>query len=89
MREELFIGGGNDGDRIGVPDDRNIVTMPRAGMVNDCLSVEYSHETYHRVAIKGHKNLFDVFMLEGLGGDDVMRLLIQHYRPQVESFTER
>ncbi len=70
----LFVGGPWDGRRLDVPDDTDLPLLAEIG--GTCL--EYDRcDISHPMA----DTPVEVFVLDGLTHDEVMKLLIEHYRP--------
>jgi hypothetical protein len=88
----LFIGGVKDGQRIRIEHDRDYVTFPvilsdpRFLRIDEIPSatVNYRLEEYHTMDLCGDNERFVVYVLKDMTGSDVMKALIENYRPNLE-----
>ena len=84
----LFVGGVRDGARFDVPDDRQqwvvadrpkvLLSWPPPVTVEPTM---VRQEAYTRMKFRGLKDIYSVFAGERLTPDDVLPLLLAHYKP--------
>jgi hypothetical protein len=82
VSEYLFIGGPADGERKAVRPARpwvELVGLDSSWPHHETVVVRHRYE---RSTVAGHSERFTVYAYEGLTGDDIMRRLIDHYRPE-------
>lgn len=73
--EYLFIGGFKDGSRIAVSPALNLVRFDDVAQ-----PTPWSRSVlYRKTAFAGSTQRFEVFALDGMSGDDIMRALIRGY----------
>ncbi len=70
----LLIGGTNDGARMEVPKDLNILQKC-------CKGYDFSHETYVRHRIRGDEEEFELFAINNMTNDQILKRLLASYRP--------
>ncbi len=89
-KQFLCVGGPRDGSVESIPDDRNSIYFSDQSIANVSASWPASFDTmtlvrkethYTRRAVRSLDQVFEVFAEAHLSDADVIRLLIDHYRP--------
>ena len=78
-REMLFVGGSHDGKRISVADKLETVAITIADHSRKGRPL-MKQVSYLRQRIIGAAQPFDIFLFEGLNGDDLITRLIEGYK---------
>lgn len=75
QRNYLFVGGAKDGELMALPEPLFVVQVA----VLDS-PTSYHNEAYHRETLRGAGDYL-LYRHESLTVDDVMRRLLEHYKP--------
>jgi hypothetical protein len=80
MKENyLFIGGPYNGEWART-DGSEYIHRPVLKSINDEYSQRCDYVEYFKMRLSGESKIFEVYVLNGLDGSDVMRALISNYR---------
>ena len=81
--ELLFIGGSADGRRLEVGGDRYVIeklpTSPVISSFANSVEITINYESYRKERLRGNSKTFEVMLLEGLTGEDLIERLIKNY----------
>lgn len=82
MHTNLFIGGPWDGKRYVVSHDRlwhHVLVMPDTPIYSHPDDCVFQTVDYVRMPFRGNSERFDLWVLQGMTADDVVRKLIENY----------
>lgn len=83
----LFIGGDRDGKRIEVEPTHTVVFMKDRPYIpiiikQEPLAANFETIEYHRLDLRGEKNLHPVYVIHGMTADVAIEKLIEHYQEE-------
>jgi hypothetical protein len=79
----ILIGGINDGKRIDISPEKIVMPIYPTLRIDERIpeTFEFTTESYKLERLRGKDGFFHVYLEENLDGNDLMRKLIEGYRP--------